>query len=236
MSLKLLGLLSLILFVSILSYSQPQGKVSYLGTINKPLAKNKSSSLNAIDKMIEGSDPVEFELLFHQNTALFKVSPKLDTEEYKNEFLKIMLGGKQNFYTDLASNESFYQIDAYGEYFIVETEKTKWSLSKETKTIGDYLCHKATTVYRVENSSGVFNHKVTAWYTPKIPINIGPKGYHGLPGLILELQVQNKNYVVGKIDLNPEEKVSIIKPTKGKKMTQKEFDELGKKIGAPRKQ
>jgi GLPGLI family protein len=28
----------------------------------------------------------------------------------------------------------------------------------------------------------------TAWYTPQIPVSNGPRNYHGLPGLIMEVK------------------------------------------------
>lgn len=161
---------------------------------------------------------------------------KLDEDKISTMVSEILLGGNQIYFYDLKTKESFYQIDAYGEFFIIENQKIEWDYSKETKQIGDYVCHKATTMYRVENAKGVFNHNVTAWYATEIPINVGPRGYHGLPGLILELQEFKRNYVVSKIELNPEEKINIIKPKKGKRMTQKEFDELGKTICFSRKQ
>lgn len=85
---------------------------------------------------------------------------------------------------------------------VKEKAKENWELHNETKMIDNYLCFKATNINRVENGAGVFNHPVTAWYCPKLPYSYGPKGYGGLPGLILELQVRNATYGAKRIDLN----------------------------------
>ena len=66
---------------------------------------------------------------------------------------------------------------------------------------------------------------VAIWYCPSIPFNFGPKGYTGLPGLILELQVRNITWGATKIELSNENK-NIEKPTKGKLITEEEYKKL----------
>jgi GLPGLI family protein len=67
---------------------------------------------------------------------------------------------------------------------------------------------------------------VTAWYTPEIPVNQGPEGYWGLPGLILEINDGKTVILCSKVVLNPKVKAEIKAPTKGKLIPQKEFDEI----------
>lgn len=66
---------------------------------------------------------------------------------------------------------------------------------------------------------------VTAWYTPEIPINQGPENYWGLPGLILEVNDGTTTILCSKIVLNAKEKADIKAPSKGKEISQKEYDE-----------
>ncbi len=70
---------------------------------------------------------------------------------------------------------------------------------------------------------------ITAWYSPEIPVNQGPENYWGLPGLILEVNDGKTSILCSKIVMNTKEKVEIKAPTKGKKVTQKEYDEIVKK-------
>jgi GLPGLI family protein len=67
---------------------------------------------------------------------------------------------------------------------------------------------------------------VTAWYTPEIPVNQGPESYWGLPGLILEINDGKTVILCSKIVLNPKEKAEIQAPTKGKVVTQAEYDDI----------
>ena len=66
---------------------------------------------------------------------------------------------------------------------------------------------------------------ITAWYTPEIPVNQGPEGYWGLPGLILEVNDGKTTILCSKVILNSKEKVEIKAPTNGKIVTQKEYDD-----------
>lgn len=66
---------------------------------------------------------------------------------------------------------------------------------------------------------------ITAWYTPEIPVNQGPEGYWGLPGLILEVNDGKTIILCSKVILNPKEKAEIKPSSKGKVVGQKEYDE-----------
>ncbi len=68
--------------------------------------------------------------------------------------------------------------------------------------------------------------EITAWYTPEIPISMGPGEYWGLPGLILEVSSGRTTILCSKIVMNPEEKVFIEAPTKGKEVTQEAYNKI----------
>jgi GLPGLI family protein len=67
---------------------------------------------------------------------------------------------------------------------------------------------------------------ITAWYTPEIPVNQGPEGYWGLPGLILEVNDGKTIILCTKVVMNTKEKAEIKAPSAGKVVTQKEYDEI----------
>jgi GLPGLI family protein len=71
--------------------------------------------------------------------------------------------------------------------------------------------------------------EVTAWYTMQIPVSQGPGEYWGLPGLILEVSADKTTILCSKIVLNPAEKEVIETPSKGKEVTQKEYNDIMKK-------
>jgi len=68
--------------------------------------------------------------------------------------------------------------------------------------------------------------EVVAWYSPMIPVSQGPTEYWGLPGLILEISAGNTTMLCSKIVMNPEEKITIKRPTKGEVVTKKQYNEI----------
>ena len=131
----------------------------------------------------------------------------------------------------------------------------KWQMEAETRVIGGYTCFKATVLKPVSTSdfrkskskkqesvttkptdetkktsfiNALEKQKevlVSAWYTPEIPVNQGPEGYWGLPGLILEVNDGKTVILCSRVVLNPKVKAEIKAPTKGKSISQREFDE-----------
>jgi GLPGLI family protein len=69
---------------------------------------------------------------------------------------------------------------------------------------------------------------VTAWFTPQIPVSNGPGEYSGLPGLILELNVDRTTILCSKIVMNPKVAESIKPLEKGKEVSREEFNKIVK--------
>lgn len=67
-----------------------------------------------------------------------------------------------------------------------ENLKINWKIDKEKQNIGEYKTQKATTVFG--------GRKWTAWFSNEIPLHDGPYKFHGLPGLIVKLEDEGKNY------------------------------------------
>jgi len=68
--------------------------------------------------------------------------------------------------------------------------------------------------------------EITAWYTLDVPISQGPGEYWGLPGLILEVNAGKTVILCSKIILNAEEKEIIEEPSKGKEVSQEEYNTI----------
>lgn len=73
------------------------------------------------------------------------------------------------------------KLAAYGPTYcyLDSVEVPNWQLSKDTLTILNHLCQRATATFKGRN--------YTAWFATDIPISVGPWQYTGLPGLILRI-------------------------------------------------
>lgn len=172
---------------------------------------------------------IKFLLNFNNEESIFKVENFLEIET--NRFYKVAVGpeGSRVYYTNQKNKQNIQQTDAYGEFFLVEYPMHEWVLINETKIIGGYTCYKATTIKTVKGRKGDVRIPVEAWYAPKIVIPFGPLEYNGLPGLIIELSINNYKYYVSKIELNANKEITINKPNRGKVVTKEEFEEIGVK-------
>jgi GLPGLI family protein len=169
----------------------------------------------------KGAAFVHFELVANKTVSYFKMIETIKNEE--TDFATAFSEASTSFYTAANSNQKMrYANDYLGEFRVNYKEKTEWKLENETKYIDGFLCFKATSEEVVISSERTFKHPIIAWYCPGIPFSYGPKGFNGLPGLILELQVRNITWGASKIELSKEDKI-IEKPTKGKLITEEEY-------------
>jgi GLPGLI family protein len=224
------NLLYFLFLLSIPSFSQIKGgEITY--TVSLKFDEGFSKDKNLIDyyrKAQEGAKKIILTLKFNKNESLFYSNDILENEDV--DFAKIFTGTDDIYYVQQKSDDKLLQTNMFfGKYVIQYSEKRTWQLENETKLIDGYLCYKATSELVVKNSVGVFKYPLVAWYCPSIPLNFGPKGYSGLPGLILELQERNTLFGVQNINI-AEKNVIIKKPSDGKIVTQEEFDKIASKI------
>lgn len=67
-----------------------------------------------------------------------------------------------------------------------EEEKFNWNILGDKQKIGEYNAQKATTEFG--------GRKWTAWFSTDIPFQDGPYKFSGLPGLIVKIEDEGKNY------------------------------------------
>lgn len=156
-----------------------------------------------------------FSLKFSNGKYLFEEIPN-----NQNSGNIMNIGGSSAMYMDMNKKISISQENILDRTFLIKEEiKTyDWNITTESKEILNKKCTKATLKE---------NPAIVAWFTTEIPVSFGPMGYYGLPGLILQLETTNKNYLIQEI--SPQKDIlSIEAPNKGKEIGREEFDKLKK--------
>ena len=202
----------------------------------------KNEMMKVIQEQLSKGFQKDYTLKFNQQESLYTENEKLNAPIVKNSGVTITVSSDQQiFYKNTAKKTYTKQQELMGKMFLIQDslQLPDWKLEKESKIIGKYTCFKATWTREVtshEYSSEEEGVKevikeisTTVWYTPEIPINNGPGNYWGLPGLILEVQEGNFNFLCIEITLNPQHKFEIEAPQKGKKVSQLEFNEIQEK-------
>ena len=155
-----------------------------------------------LDYAIQNPNRFLFDLKIDSKGSSFDLKDQLSIAEHNLSDEMSMLFARYTGVIFSFRDSILTQSDLLGKKVFVKTGLiSDWNLTKDFKDIDGYKCYKATNVYKVTNSVGVFNHEVIAWYCPEIPYSYGPLGYGNLPGLILQLQVRNVIYGALKINL-----------------------------------
>jgi len=245
-------LLAFLLLLSITFQSQNfQGYAIYesktIFDIEMDSTKFSKERMDMMKAMMKKFGEKSFTLSFDKTQSVYKEEDKLDKPAQGGGIR--MMGGFNSgiFYKNIKEKRIANQKESFSKLFLIKDSLLvyQWNFEEGTKMIGEHLCFKATTQKEVSNrrmrrprrsnkkeNDSVPKTKtieVTAWYTPDIPINNGPKDYSGLPGLILELQEGKTSLLCTKIVINPKETITLKEPTKGKKVSQKKFDEITEK-------
>ncbi|WP_396179151.1 GLPGLI family protein [Flavobacterium sp.] len=226
MKIKIALLISLITFTGFAQIKN--GSIRYAAKTMFDDNANIEAIQNEIDETKKDESRMSFTLNFNLNESSFFVNPILGrTAESIEEYCTSAMI-KTNCYVSIP-DKVFRRVGNLNgaEYIINEEQKADWELTNETKTINGYICYKATSIYHNQSWNDNPKLKVTAWYTPKIPVSFGPNGYHGLPGLILEIQTYTTTLYVTKIDLNVDKKLEINRLTGGVVLTR---NDIRKKI------
>jgi GLPGLI family protein len=219
----------LFIFIGNLSAQTNSLSVNYSLKIGFDESFSKNDALKDYYALAQkGAQAIKLKLEANKNVSYFAMEDIIKNEEI--DFAIAFAEASTSYFIDVKKDQKTkYESGFFGEYMIEYQETTPWKLENETKQIGSYLCYKATSEQVVVNPKKTFKHPIVAWYCPSIPLNFGPKGYSGLPGLILELQERNTLFGVQKINV-AEKNVIIKKPNDGKIVTQEEFDKITSKI------
>ncbi len=242
---KYILVLSILLIYTTVQSQEFQGVATYKSHRKVDLKMEGKSKNPEIEKQIQDQLREQFQqeytLKFNKNESLYNKNEKLSKPNpMAGGFSITVTDGSDLIYKNIKENRYTNKTEMYGKVFLIQDalKDNNWELADETKNIGDYTCFKATfneeyTTQTIssdgEMESVTKNRTTTAWYTPQLPISNGPSEFYGLPGLILEINDGELTLVCTKIVLNPSEKVEIEEPTKGKKVSQSEFDKIMEK-------
>ncbi len=224
------------LFISVSLFSQESfksGEVIYTVKTNLTQDSENSPFFNKFKKKLNRfSEKLSYTLKFNKNESIFNLNSDLvfDGEDEFTQLAITINKGESVFFIDKKQKIIIEQKPFLGDDFLIQssTLDLKWELINEKKKIGQYICYKAILKIRDKGSLKEQSSTYIAWYSPDIPFNYGPFKFNSLPGLILELFTKNQIFIASTIKLK-KETIKILKPSKGKLITNEEYENIGKK-------
>jgi GLPGLI family protein len=162
-------------------------------------------------------------LVFNGPESIYEKDPDIKIEVNENDntprmFRRMRERSNKTTYKNLEKSIALENLNLFGKDFLItdSIENFKWKVSAgEQKIIAGYTCMKASYKDSLSN--------IVVFFTPQIPKKFGPDKFGNLPGIILEVQSAQTHIIATEIKL---EATEIKVPTKGDKMTRKEFEKL----------
>ena len=228
-------------FALVASAQQKEGKVTYVRT-TQMIARQMI--VNGVDMgaQMPKSRTDKFELTFGNNQSLWKYVEEDNSQDEMSGNgmqIKIAMPGQNDIvYHDFGAAKRTELRDLMDKKFLItdSIRKLNWKLTGETQTILGHVCQKAVaqrtgmrtqTIMengKIERKEVMDTTNIIAWFTTEIPVPAGPEVQGQLPGLILELDMNNGRIVYKALEIQTRADVASIKePTKGKKVTPDEF-------------
>ncbi len=93
---------------------------------------------------------------------------------------------------NVAENKLFDSYEQLGKKYLIEDTLTqqRWKILNDIKEVAGHICMKAYL------DEPIRKHKIVAWFAMDMPLPLGPEGFGGLPGMILELDYNDGAMVV----------------------------------------
>jgi len=146
-----------------------------------------------VEDLLKNTINWQFKLKFKENKGLFYLDTLVNRREESSSILLTgygYMGAPRHINAD-KKNIRYHRFVETDDLLLVVNDDLKpahWNITEETKIINGYKVKKATAYYQVNNAQyPVKNQKITAWFSPKIPVELGPLEFGNLPGLIFEV-------------------------------------------------
>jgi GLPGLI family protein len=164
----------------------------------------------------------KMKLIFNQDASLYTYVNEMGSTDdgrytWRNQELLL--------YRNFAKEQKTDVVEMLGKTYVIDDSlhTPVWKIGNQIKDIAGYICMKA------ESEDPIKKQKITAWFAQDIPVSAGPERYNGLPGLILELNLNDGDVVIEATNvtfrkLTPDE--LKLPKLKGKKINDVAYDEL----------
>ncbi|MBN8823545.1 MULTISPECIES: GLPGLI family protein [unclassified Spirosoma] len=135
----------------------------------------------------ENNKGTKMKMAFNANESLytyFSTEPEEGGYSWRQYELDLYRNFEKDKKTDI--------IEMLGKTYVVEDSihAPVWKIGNQIKEVAGFICMKA------ETEDPVKNQKITAWFAQDIPVSAGPERMCGLPGLILELNIDDGTVII----------------------------------------
>lgn len=210
------------LFIHI-AQAQIAGRISFEEKID--LHRNIPLEQSHYKNMMPEFNIVKWELTFDGDKSLYQRFIETELKGASANQSYWMRMGKENrvIYKDLKEQKLVDSREFMQKQFLIKgfTTSRKWKIGSNQKNILGYHCLEAYC--QLDSVTAL-----KAWFSPQLNISNGPEDYQELPGMILQIDINNgeRTITATQIQLDNVDTSVIVPPTKGKEITSHEFEKL----------
>jgi GLPGLI family protein len=206
--------------------AQTTGMITYEEKMD--LHKNLPPDRQDMKDMIPQFNIAKFELIFSGDQSIYRAQKQEEmappTSSSPGPGMRFGAGrANRVVFKDLALDTMIDSRDFMQKQFLITGPPTprKWKIGKKQKDVLGYKCMEAS--FRVDSATAL-----VAWFTPQINISNGPSDYQGLPGMILQIDVNEGERMITatEIKMDSIDATVMVAPNKGKEVTPEEFEKI----------
>ncbi|MBU2525579.1 MAG: GLPGLI family protein [Bacteroidetes bacterium] len=222
-------------FASLFSQNRKVEVVYKANVARKENNQKQSKFTSKTDKLFEAMSDIEMILYYDKGKGVFQVADALSSSDKKDnlEFnlATILLDVSDDYFYNTQMNEVVVlKKDLGTDFHVVYTlNRFDWTLGSQTKEISGIKCYRATAAnYFYDKNNKKQKIEVVAWFAPSVNVPLGPIGYSGLPGLILELEeVGRRRYFATNIFFDANfEIANLYEVKKGDRISEMDYNAL----------
>ena len=170
------------------------------------------------------------EFRIHQSELLFNATESLyrnieeeddDTEASGGGITMKIQRPEAIFYRNFTTRRKVDFREFMGKNYLIEDTLAggNWKMGGQSKQVLGYNCMSATMTDTTRK------REITAWFTDALPLSAGPQTFGQLPGMVLEVDINNGEIVISakKVEFKKLKKGELEAPKKGEKITEAEF-------------
>lgn len=165
------------------------------------------------------------QLAFRDEESLYKMVEEDEDEEINGGQMRFRRPSSE-VYRHVGKGIKIEEREFNGKKYLIEDSLTvrPWKIGTETKKIAGFECFKAT----LKDSIRRQEVNIVAWFSPDIPLAVGPSTMGSLPGMILEVDMNEGEVVTTakSIKLGKVKAGELKVPTKGERISEADFRKL----------
>jgi GLPGLI family protein len=165
-------------------------------------------------------------LLFTDKATLYQDDQSTDEDEMdmppdRGRMFKMMNDEEESIiFNDLTKEKILEQREFMNRFFRIEQDmpETKWKITGNQKPIIGYMCSEASST----DTAGVIT---VVWFAPSFAVKGGPALFCNLPGMVLEVSINNGTLIYQAISIESisQKKIKVLQPKEGRKVTDEEY-------------